>query len=638
MTDDQTSSRKPTLTRIALIIAFFMGLIPIMHRLPAIGPLPRIGPFDAEPYRAGVMLLCVAVVLLASPLVRKVKGRRPLEIAAIALDLTVFGVMAYACWRFYVDVTLMHTSIVFFEPYQAWTAFAACLCIMYLTFRLWGAPLVIVAGLSLIYFIWSFQGSLVSSVTENLWLAMDDGVLGNVTSIVLSTVFPFIVLGAMLEGSGAGLSLLKITVKHLYKYRGGPAHAAVLGSGLFGMVSGSAVANVVGTGVITIPMIKKRGFTASFAGGVEATASTGGQIMPPIMGAAALVLADFVGVPYVTVMTAALVPALFFYTSLFLTIIFESRRLNIEPEEASPEGLDVTFQDYINLLLIILPIGTVILSLLMGLSPAGSALLALIVLFVVSFLNADIRREPFRLIAGFAKGSLSFARLLMAVACISIVIATMMSTGLPSTLSYLLNGATDFSLLATLLLACGACMLLGMGMPTLPAYLTIIIVLGSTMSSFGLEPLTAHLFVLYYGVASGITPPVAMTAYAAAAISGGNPTRTGLAAVRIGVVIFLLPFFWVYNPMTLIVPEAGAVFSLSTFLIILFRLFMMCYLVATAASRFDYKRLSGPEALLRAALGIAIIHPQPLISGAAIVVGVALILINRFSARAELAT
>lgn len=634
MNDTTQQKSRPIRMRIALVIAFFMGLIPILHRLPAIGPLPRIGPFDAEPYRASVLFLCVVIVLIASPLALKVTKSPGLKGAAVVFDLAVALIMAYACWRFYVDVTKMHETIVFFQPYQAWTAFAACLCIMYLTYRLWGAPLVVVAALSLLYFIWNFQGSLVSSVTENLWLAMDDGILGNVTSIVLSTVFPFIVLGAMLEGTGAGLSLLKITVKHLHKYRGGPAHAAVLGSGLFGMISGSAVANVVGTGVITIPMIKKRGFAPSFAGGVEATASTGGQVMPPIMGAAALVLADFVGVPYVTVMTAALVPALFLYASLFMTIVFESRRLNIVPEETQPEGLEVTLQDYVNLLMIVLPIGTVITCLLIGFSPAGSALLALIVLFVVSFVNPDIRREPFRLVVGFAQGSVSFSRLLMAVACISIVIATMMSTGLPSKLSYLLNGATDFSLLATLILAAAACMLLGMGMPTLPAYLTIIIVLGSTMHSFGLEALTAHLFVLYYGVASGITPPVAMTAYAAASISGGNPTRTGLAALRIGVVIFLLPFFWVYNPMMLVVPEAGAVFSLPSFLYILVRLFAMCYLIATAASRFDYTRLSPVEAVLRAALGLAVIHPDPMVNGTAIAIGVALILFNRFSAAA----
>lgn len=634
MADVSVDRARPMRMRIALIIAFFMGIIPILHRLPAIGPLPRIGPFDAEPYRASVLFLCVVIVLLAKPLVLSVKGSQPLKLGAIALDITVAIVMAYACWRFYVDVTKMHETIVFFQPFQAWTAFAACLCIMYLTYRLWGAPLVVVAGLSLVYFIWNFQDNLVSSLTENLWLAMDDGILGNVTSIVLSTVFPFIVLGAMLEGTGAGLSLLKITVKHLHKYRGGPAHAAVLGSGLFGMISGSAVANVVGTGVITIPMIKKRGFSASFAGGVEATASTGGQVMPPIMGAAALVLADFVGVPYVTVMTAALVPALFLYASLFMTIVFESRRLNIVPEETQPAGLEVSKQDYLNLLLIILPIGTVITCLMSGLSPAGSALLALMVLFAVSFINPDIRREPFRLVVGFAQGSLSFSRLLMAVACISIVIATMMSTGLPSKLSYLLNGATDFSLLATLMLAAAACMVLGMGMPTLPAYLTIIIVLGSTMHSFGLEPLTAHLFVLYYGVASGITPPVAMTAYAAASISGGNPTRTGLAALRIGIVIFLLPFFWVYNPMMLVVPEAGGEFYLPTFLYIIIRLFVMCYLIATAASRFDYTRLSPYEAMFRAALGLAVIHPDPMVNGTAMALGVALVLFNRFSAAA----
>ncbi|MEY1553992.1 TRAP transporter permease [Yoonia sp. R2331] len=634
MTDAKPKEPMPWNKRLALIIAFCMGIIPIAHRLPAIGPLPRIGPFDAEPYRAAMLFLCVVVVLLASPLVATLKNRSSsIKTGALVLDISVGLVIAYACWRFYVDVTKMHDTIVFFQPYQAWTTFGACLCIMYLTLRLWGIPLVVVSALSLAYFMWSFQGSLVNDLTENLWLALDDGILGNVTSIVLSTVFPFIVLGAMLEGTGAGLSLLKISIKHLYKFRGGPAHAAVLGSGLFGMVSGSAVANVVGTGVITIPMIKKRGFSPSFAGGVEATASTGGQIMPPIMGAAALILADFVGVSYVTVMTAAIVPALFYYSSLFMTIVFESRRLGIEAAEERPPELHVTFQDYVNLLLIVLPIGTVIFALISGMSPAGSALIALMVLFAVSFINPDIRREPFRLVKGFAQGSLSFARLLIAVCCISIVIATMLSTGLPSQLSYLLNGATDFSLLATLLLASGACMLLGMGMPTLPAYLTIIIVLGSTMRGFGLEALTAHLFVLYYGVASGITPPVAMTAYAAASISGGNPTRTGIAALRIGIVIFLLPFFWVYNPMMLIVPEAGSVFDMPTFAYILVRLFAMCYLISTAASRFDYTKLSTPEALGRAVLGLAIINPDPIVNGAALVLGLGLVLMNRVSAR-----
>ncbi|MEM9579431.1 MAG: TRAP transporter fused permease subunit [Pseudomonadota bacterium] len=629
---EQHSSNAPmarALATASLVVAFFMAFIPISHKLPAIGPLPRIGPFDAEPYRAGVFFLCVLIVVLSAPLVFEIAGGRVRKTIASLLDIAVVLALGYASWRFYVDVTIMHDSIVFFEPYQAWTTFAACLGILYLTFRQWGLPLTIVAALSLVYFMWDFRASLVDDLTENMWLALDDGILGNITEIVLSTVFPFIILGAMMESTGAGMSMLKISLRLLYKYRGGPAHAAVLGSGLFGTISGSAVANVVGTGVITIPLIKQRGFSSNFAGGVEATASTGGQIMPPIMGAAALILADFVGVSYVVVMTAALVPALFYYFSLFMTIVFESRRLGVEPATEIQQGMEVTGQDILNLALILIPVGIIVTALLSGLSPSGSALLALFALLCLSFINPDVRKDPFRLVVGFARGSQSFAKLLIAVCCISIIVAAMLSTGLPSQLSYALNGVTDSSLFLTLSLAAGACLVLGMGMPTLPAYLTIIIVLGSTMNSFGLEPLTAHFFVFYFGVASGITPPVAVAAYAAASVSGGDPTRTGFLALRIGIVIFALPFFWVYNPMMLIVPEAGGSFELIGFVLIILRLLLMTYLIATAASRFDYARLSWTETALRLGAALALISPLVTVWGPAMLVGASLVLLNR---------
>ncbi|WP_299951193.1 TRAP transporter fused permease subunit [uncultured Ruegeria sp.] len=627
----QTSPIKSWTTASALLsmlIAFAAGLVLIAHKLPAIGPLPRIGPFEAEPYRAGVFFLCVVVVVLAAPLAAEVSGRGKKSFA-LAVDMIVLLALGYASWRFFVDVTLMHDTIVFFEPYQAWTTAAACVGILYLSWRHWGVPLTAVAILSLIYFAWSFQGSLVDDLTENLWLALDDGILGNITAIVLSTVFPFIILGAMMESTGAGMSMLKISLRLLHKYRGGPAHAAVLGSGLFGTISGSSVANVVGTGVITIPLIKQRGFSPNFAGGVEATASTGGQIMPPIMGAAALILADFVGVSYVVVMTAAVVPAVFYYVSLFMTIVFESRRLGVEAATEISEEMQVTPQDVLNLVLILAPIGIIVYSLLRGLSPAGSALFALFALLFLAFINPDVRREPWRLVVGFARGSQAFAKLLIAVCCISIIVATMLSTGLPSQLSFFLNGVTNSSLLATLLLAAGACLLLGMGMPTLPAYLTIIIVLGSTMNSFGLEPLTAHFFVFYYGVASGITPPVAVAAYAAAAISGGNPSKTGFAALRIGIVIFVLPFFWVYNPEMLLVPEAGGEFELVGFVLIVLRLLLMTYLIATAASRFDFTQLGWVETALRMVAALALISPLMIVWGPAFAVGVVLVVLNR---------
>lgn len=621
------SSSELRIKQLILLLSFVMALIPLAHKFPAIGPLPRIGPFEAEPFRAGVLVLCALIVIMEASLGRKWSG--PSKWLGFAIDATLMGVIAYASWRFYLDVTAMHTSIMFFEPYQAWTVIMVCLALLFLTFRVWGAPLAMVGVVALTYFMWEFRDSLVDSLTENMWMALDDGILGNIADIVLSTVFPFIILGAMLEGTGAGMSLIRVSFHAMRKFRGGPAHAAVLASGLFGTVSGSSVANVVGTGVITIPLIKQRGFSPNFAGGVEATASTGGQIMPPIMGAAALVMADFIGLNYLYVIVAAIVPAVFYYTALFASIIFESRRLGIDVSEEVSDELRVTRQDYLNLALIGVPILTVIVTLIRGASPAGSALMALVVLIAISWINPEIRRKPAKLLVGFAEGGLTFARLFIAVCCISIVVGALSSTGLPTQLALSMNQIAGGSILLTLILAAGACILLGMGMPTLPAYLTIIVIMGSTMRSLGMEPLTAHMFVFYFGVASSITPPVALTAYAAAAISGGRPIQTGVAAVRIGLIIFALPFFWAFNPMMLIVPQSGAEFEIVTFGFIVLRLIAMTYLLASGTSRFDSQRLSTSESALRVGLGLTMIVPNPLVWGAALAAMVALVVINR---------
>ncbi len=614
---------------VVLVLSFLMALIPLAHKFPAIGALPRIGPFNAEPFRASVLVFCALIVIIDASLGRKWADRGRLQWAGYGIDALLFAVIAYASWRFYVDVTAMHTAIMFFEPYQAWTVFFVCLALLFLTYRIWGAPLAIVGLIALAYFMWQFRDTIVDSLTENMWMALDDGILGNIADIVLSTVFPFIILGAMLEGTGAGMSLIRVSFHAMRRFRGGPAHAAVLASGLFGTVSGSSVANVVGTGVITIPLIKQRGFSSNFAGGVEATASTGGQIMPPIMGAAALVMADFIGLSYIYVIVAAIVPAVFYYLALFTAIVFESRRLGIEASETVADELKVSRQDYINLALIGIPILTVIVTLIRGASPAGAALFALAVLIVISFINPDIRRNPFKLVIGFAEGGLTFARLFIAVCTISIVVGALSSTGLPTELALSLNKISGGSILITLLLAAGASILLGMGMPTLPAYLTIIVIMGSTMRTLGLEPLTAHMFVFYFGVASSITPPVALTAYAAAAISGGRPIQTGVAAVRIGLIIFALPFFWAYNPMMLIVPQTGVPFQMVEFLFILVRLVAMTYLLASGTSRFDARPLHPAESAGRVVLGLLMIVPSPLVWGSALIAMVALAILQR---------
>ncbi len=449
-------------------------------------------------------------------------------------------------------------------------------------------------------------------------------------SIILLTVFPFIILGALLEGTGAGNSMIKVAFKLMRRFRGGPAHAAILASGLFGTVSGSAVANVVGTGVITIPMIKRRGFTPAFAGGIEATASTGGQIMPPIMGAAALVMADFIGVSYLTICIAALTPALLYYVSLFAAVVFESRRLGVEVSDQTEEGMEVVAQDYLNLLLVFVPLGVVITALIYGASPAGSALLALGVLIPLSVLNPDVRRRPFVLVQALAQGGVTFAQLMMAAGVVGIIVAVFSSTGLPTKFALVFAGMAEQYLLLTLALAALACLMLGMGMPTLPAYLTIIVILGPALEKFELTTLTAHMFVFYFGVASAITPPVAIAAYAGAAIAGSKPIETAVEATRIGLVIFAIPFAFVYNPELLIVKEATTHFSWALYMWALLRMLLSVYLIASACSRFDRWRLSWPEVVTRLIIGFSLLATRPDVEVVA-VAAAALVLFLHFS-------
>ncbi|MGE3245969.1 MAG: TRAP transporter permease [Beijerinckiaceae bacterium] len=608
---------------LAAVLAFGMVLFGLANIMPAIWILPRLGPFQAEPFRAGMMALALTICYLRFSFGLEWLRQSPTKAAAgFALDGVLLGIALFACWRFYVDGMEMADSVMFFEPFHAWTALGACIGILVLSWRIWGAPLATVAIVTLVYFYtghhwpWVFEAAktnFIEGTAGDLWFALDDGVMGNIMSIILLTVFPFIIMGAMMEGSGAGGSLIKISFQAMRRFRGGPAHAAILASGLFGTVSGSAVANVVGTGVITIPMIKKRGFAPSFAGGVEATASTGGQIMPPIMGAAALVMADFIGVSYLTVCAAALTPALLYYASLFASVVFESRRLGVEAKEESDEGMAVAFQDYFNLLLVAVPLAIIIGALIYGLSPAGSALLAIAVLLPMSFLNPEVRRAPFKLVRALAQGGVTFAQLMMAAGTVSIIVAVFSATGLPTKLALVFGAASEQYLFVTLVMAAVACLMLGMGMPTLPAYLTIIVILGPALEKFGLTTLSAHMFVFYFGVASAITPPVAIAAYAAAAIAGSKPIETAVAAVRIGIVIFAIPFAFVYNPELLIVKEAidAKNFSWGIYAFAVIRTLLAVYLFASAGSWFDRVRLTTPEIVLRFAIGVGLLATHP---------------------------
>ena len=290
-------------------------------------------------------------------------------------------------------------------------------------------------------------------------------------------------------------------------------------------MSGSTVANIVGTGTFTIPMIKKRGFSPTFAAGIEATASSGGQIMPPIMGAAALVMADLTGVGYLNIIVAALLPALFYYFSLFSAVTVEARRQSIEIQPLTVDD-KITSTDVINSILFAAPIAVVIGSLLLGLSTSAAGFYAVVVLLVLSVVNADVRRDPMRVWRSFLKGAESGATLLIAIAAIGILVGSLDSTGLGLKLANVIASVRGDGLFSALVVAMIGALILGMGMPTLPAYLIIILVMGPAIQELGVSMLTAHMFVFYYGVASSLNPPVAIAAYAAAPIAGATPLMT----------------------------------------------------------------------------------------------------------------
>ena len=632
--DSANDAPRPLKARILLLIGFGFALLGYLNAVPDFGPLPSIGVIRAADLHPSMFAVGLAISFLAV----SEFSRRPAAMALTALNAALVLAALYALWSFNVAVTRIEdVGLFFFEERHAWTTIMGCAVILYFCWRIWGLPLAAVGTLALLYFFFgeSLPGILghagmdfTEDTPAELWFNTGDGVMGNILAILINTVFPFIIMGAVLEGTGGGGSMIKLSFHAMRRFRGGPAHAAIMASSLFGTISGSAVSNVVGTGVITIPLIKRRGFSPAFAGGVEATASTGGQIMPPIMGAAALVMADFISVDYLVIIIAAIVPAIAYYASLFMTVIFEARALDVAA--AGEAEIDpITPQDWINLILVVAPVSIVVIALMAGFSAAGSAMIALTCLLALSFLNPQMRRRPLRVAESFAKGGVTFGRLLMAIGTVSIIIAVLGATGLPLEFAKVVSSRAGDSLLVALIFAALAALVLGMGMPTLPAYLTIVIILGPSLTSLGLTDLTAHFFVFYFGVASAITPPVAMAAFAAASISAGGAIATAVQATRIGVVIFAIPFLFAFNPVMLIMDEAGAGWSPLAFLFLLARLGALIYMLASAASRFDARRMPLWEAGLRVVAGLALIHPDPLISAPALAAAAGLAFAHR---------
>lgn len=589
-----------------------------------------LGLVDPKLHRAAGFDLALVVGVAVSQYRRQAAFKQVTSLHLLG-DAVLLAAGLWSIWSFHHVQTQMETALYDVSQRDAWPALAGLAVFIELCRRLWGWGLFGVGAFGVVYLLFgqdlpsilAHSGFTLKELAEALWYNTNKGVFGALTNIVLGTVFIFILFGVLLEGTGAGDTLLKFAFLATRKTRGGPAHAAILASSLFGTMSGSTVANIVGTGTFTIPMIKKRGFSPAFAAGIEATASSGGQIMPPIMGAAALVMADLTGAGYLNIIIAALFPALFYYFSLFAAVTVEARRQGITVQ---PLTLDdrITRVDMINSVLFLGPIATVIGSLILGLSTSAAGFYAVVVLVALSVINPEVRRDPMRLWRSLLKGAESGATLLIAIAAIGILVGALDSTGLGLKLANVIASIRGESLFSALLVAMAGALILGMGMPTLPAYLIIVLVMGPAIQALGVSMLTAHMFVFYYGVASSLTPPVAIAAYAAAPIAGANPLITALMSFRLGMAKFIIPFVFAFYPTLLIVED----FSLLPFLWIVARTCLCIWLFSSALSGFDRRRLNPVEIGLRFVSAFACLALSPLVYLPALGLGLGLILFD----------
>ena len=398
------------------------------------------------------------------------------------------------------------------------------------------------------------------AIIDQLYMTTE-GIFGIPLGVSATYVILFVIFGVFLEKSGTGQFFMELAAATTGKAAGGPGKIAVVASGLFGTISGSAVANVMVTGQFTIPMMKRTGFQPHFAGAVEATASTGGQIMPPVMGAAAFVMAEFMGIPYLTVCKHAIIPAILYYLSVFMAVHFEAVRTDLRGMLEAPPRLAAVMLSRGHLLL---PVAVMLYFLFEGYTPMYACIFSIIAALILANVKKETRMGLEKILNALENGAKGALQVACACACAGIIIGIVNLTGLGLKFTGFVLYLAGESLTPALLFTMIAGIILGMGLPTTAAYIVMAALLVPGLIKLGIVPIAAHMFAFYYAIISAITPPVALAVYAGAGLAGSNMWKTGLAAVRIGAPGFIIPFMFVYEPSLLFVGSLWEI--LSTFI------------------------------------------------------------------------
>jgi TRAP transporter 4TM/12TM fusion protein len=483
------------------------------------------------------------------------KGNNSDKVGIVNIILSIVAVLVSLYWVFDYDGLVLRTGN--YTTLDLVIGGIAILLVLEASRRVVGLPISIIASLFLLYTYFGpympgfleHRGNDVDRIIGHSYYTLE-GILGTPLGVSSTFIFLFILFGAFLEKTGVGEYFNDLSLVIAGRRIGGPAKVAVFSSALQGTISGSSVANVVTSGAFTIPMMKRLGYRSEFAAAVEASSSTGGQIMPPVMGAAAFLMAEFINVPYLEIAKSAALPAILFFTGIWIMTHFEAKRLGLRglTQEELPDKKEVLKKLYL-----LLPILVIIVVLMMGVSAERSAIIGIASTVVVGAFRKETRMSLTDILEAFASGARTALGVVAATACAGIIVGTVTLTGIGLKLA---NGLIDLAggiLFLTLFFTMIASLILGMGTPTTANYIITSTIAAPALIQMGVPDIAAHMFTFYFGIVADITPPVALAAFAAAGIAKSKPIQTGVESTRLSIAAFMAPYIFVLSPQLLLI-------------------------------------------------------------------------------------
>lgn len=573
----------------------------------------------------------LSLIFLLFPARKKHLHRSSVGIVDIILSLLSIGVGAYL--PLMLDDIVQRIGIM--TPLDFTVGLVAVLLVLEATRRAVGLPITIIASLFLLYAYFgpympgflAHRGVDLEGLVKTMFFTTE-GIFGTPLYVSATYIFVFLLFGAFLVKTGVGEYFNDLALVVAGKRIGGPAKVAVFSSALQGTISGSSVANVVTSGAFTIPMMKRLGYGKEFAGAVEATSSTGGQLMPPVMGAAAFLMVEFIGgISYWEIAKAAAIPAILYFSGIWMMTHFEAKRIGLRglTEEEMPNRKEVLGKIYL-----LVPIIVVILLLMSGMSVMRAALWSIVAIIVVSGLKKETRLGWRDIIDALVDGARSALSVAAATAAAGIIVGVVTKTGLGLKMA---NGLVDLSngiLILTLFFTMLTSLILGMGSPTTANYVITSTIAAPAIIASGVPELAAHLFVFYFGIIADITPPVALAAFAAAGISGGKPLRTGVIATKLAISAFIIPYMFVLSPALLMIDT-----TVPYLIWVVFSAFIGMLAISAGMIGFWYRKLNIVERIIAVATGLLLIYPETISDIVGLVLFAAMFAIQYAAGRRE---